>query len=163
VGLLLLARVPADAAYWTDVFPGFLALGIGIGFSGMAAQVAAFIGVENSVAGLAGGMVETAREIGGALGTAIVATVAIARSDELLGRLGDSPANRAVALTEGFQRGLLVAAGFSIVAALAAGLLLRRAERAAAAAAAVAPAAPAGGVTEIDLTDDRSVPVTSEV
>ncbi|HEV7761773.1 MAG TPA: MFS transporter, partial [Acidimicrobiales bacterium] len=93
VGLLLLARVPADAAYWTDVFPGFLALGIGIGFSGMAAQVAAFIGVENSVAGLAGGMVETAREIGGALGTAIVATVAIARSDELLGRLGDSPAN----------------------------------------------------------------------
>ncbi|HEV7758886.1 MAG TPA: hypothetical protein VGO78_07850, partial [Acidimicrobiales bacterium] len=77
--------------------------------------------------------------------------------------LGDSPANRAVALTEGFQRGLLVAAGFSIVAALAAGLLLRRAERAAAAAAAVAPAAPAGGVTEIDLTDDRSVPVTSEV
>jgi EmrB/QacA subfamily drug resistance transporter len=161
VGLLLLARVPADAAYWTDVFPGFLALGIGIGFSGMAAQVAAFIGVEDAVAGLAGGMVETAREIGGALGTAIVATVAIARSDELLGRLGDSPANRAVALTEGFQRGLLVAAGFSIVAALAAGLLLRRAERAAAATSAAV--ALAGGVTEIDLTDDRPVPVTSEV
>jgi EmrB/QacA subfamily drug resistance transporter len=167
LGLLLLARVPADAAYWTDVFPGFLALGVGIGFSGMAAQVAAFIGVEDAVAGLAGGMVETAREIGGALGTAVVATVAIARSDELLGRLGGagssasaSSAARAVALTEGFQRGLLVAAGFSIVAALAAGLLLRRAERAAAAAAA---AAAAGGVTEIDLTDDRPVPVASDV
>jgi EmrB/QacA subfamily drug resistance transporter len=151
LGLVLLARVPADAAYWADVFPGFLLLGIGIGFSGMAAQVAAFIGVEDHVAGLAGGMVETAREVGGALGTAIVATVAIARSDEVLRAFGADPdaGSRAVALTEGFQRGSLVAAGFSIVAALAAGVLLRRAERTASARKVVE-------VTEIDLTTDRS-------
>jgi EmrB/QacA subfamily drug resistance transporter len=124
-GLLLLAQVPSDAAYWPDLFPGFVALGIGVGFSAMAAQVAAFTGVPESVSGLAGGMVETAREIGGALGTAVVATVAIARADEVLGP-------PAVALTEGFQRGALVAAGFNVVAAIVAGVLLRRAERAAA-------------------------------
>jgi EmrB/QacA subfamily drug resistance transporter len=124
-GLLLLAQVPSDAAYWPDLFPGFVALGIGVGFSAMAAQVAAFTGVPESVSGLAGGMVETAREIGGALGTAVVATVAIARANEVVGP-------PAVALTEGFQRGALVAAGFNVVAAIVAGVLLRRAERAAA-------------------------------
>jgi len=169
LGLVLLTRVPVDAAYWTDVFPAFFLLGVGIGFSGMAAQVAAFIGVEKSVAGLAGGMVETAREVGGALGTAVVATVAIARSDDVLAELGSDGAARATALTEGFQRGSLVAAGFSVVAALAAGLLLRRAERAARAAVVL-------GVTEVEVPDvsdatevtdvtdgDRRVPAPTEV
>jgi EmrB/QacA subfamily drug resistance transporter len=137
LGLILLAQAPVHAGYWPDVFPGFMLLGIGIGFSAMAAQVAAFIGIDNKVAGLAGGMVETAREIGGALGVAIVATVAVAQTKATLGGLGDSPAHRAVALTDGFRHGMYVAAGFSIVAALAGGLLLRRAERAATAAAAL--------------------------
>ena len=127
-GLLSLSRAPADASYWTDLFPGFLAFGIGLGFSIMATQVAAFIGVEEAVAGLAGGMVETAREVGGAFGTAVVATIAIARTNDLL----DAGSPGGVALTEGFQRGSLVAAGFSVSAAIAAALLLRPAERAAA-------------------------------
>ena len=138
-GLLLLSRVPVAAAYWPDLFPGFLALGVGIGFSAMAAQVVAFIGIEERVAGLAGGMVETAREIGGALGTAVVATVVLSRSTSLLA----DGAGRTIAGTEGFQRGALVAAGFNVAALLAAGLLLRRAERRAATAAAVAEAAAA--------------------
>jgi EmrB/QacA subfamily drug resistance transporter len=128
-GMLLLARAPADAAYWTDLFPGFVAVGIGIGFAGMAAQVAAFIGVEEHNSGLAGGIIETSREIGGALGTAIVATAAIARADEVLARVG--PDGQGIALAEGFQRGALVVAGINVAAALAAGLLLRPAERAA--------------------------------
>jgi MFS family permease len=123
-GLLLLSQAPSDAAYWSDLFPGFVALGTGVGFSAMAAQVAAFTGIPESVSGLAGGMVETAREIGGALGTAVVATVAIARANEVVGP-------PAIALTEGFQRGALVAAGFNVVSALVAGVVLRRAERAA--------------------------------
>jgi fucose permease len=70
-GLVLLSRAPGDASYWVDLFPALLAFGVGLGFSMMATQVAAFIGVEESVSGLAGGIVETAREVGGALGTAI--------------------------------------------------------------------------------------------
>jgi hypothetical protein len=168
LGLILLARVPVHAAYWPDVFPGFMLIGIGTSISLVAVQVAAFIGVENRVAGLAGGMVETAREIGGALGIAVVATVALAQSAKTLRNLGDSPANRAVALTDGFQHGMYVAAGFSIVAALAAGLLLRRAERAAAAASVAAEAevalASVGTDADPELVGDNSrVPVTSDV
>lgn len=136
-GLLSLAWAPADAAYWSDLFPGFLGMGLGMGLSAVAVQVAAFTGVEESVSGLAGGMVETAREVGGALGVAIVATVAVSRADDVLAAAGGGAAAQAVALAEGYQRGMLVAAGFSLAAALAAGLLLRRTER-------VVPDAPAG-------------------
>ena len=89
-GLLSLTRVPVDAAYWTDVFPGLLAFGLGLGFSIMAVQVAAFAGVDESTAGLAGGMIETSREIGGALGVAVVATIAAGpgRRRARVGRLG---------------------------------------------------------------------------
>jgi EmrB/QacA subfamily drug resistance transporter len=133
-GLLYLSRTPAHAGYWSDLFPAFLASGIGIGLSGVAVQVAAFIGVKNKVSGLAGGMVSTAQEVGAALGLAIIATAALARSAEVTRAAGSQTAVRALAQTAGFQRGALVAAGFSIAAALAAGLLLRRAERTAASA-----------------------------
>jgi EmrB/QacA subfamily drug resistance transporter len=124
-GLLYLSRAPVHAGYWSDLFPAFLASGIGIGLSGVAVQVAAFTGVKNKVSGLAGGMVSTAQEVGAALGLAIIATAALARSAELTRAAGSQTAVRAVAQTAGFQRGALVAAGFSIAAALAAGLLLR--------------------------------------
>ncbi len=121
-GLCWLARIPAHAAYWPDLFPGFLAVGIGVGLSLVSIQVAAFIGIPEDVSGLAGGMVETAREIGGALGTAIVAAVAIAVAR-------DSTGAADIARTDGFRAGSLVAASFSVVAALTALIVVRRAER----------------------------------
>jgi EmrB/QacA subfamily drug resistance transporter len=133
-GLLYLSRASVHAGYWRDLFPAFLASGIGIGLSGVAVQVAAFIGVKDKVSGLAGGMVSTAQEVGAALGLAIIATAALARSAEVTRAAGSQPTVRALAQTAGFQRGALVAAGFSIAAALVAGLMLRRAERAAASA-----------------------------
>jgi len=132
LGLLLLSQAPVDATYWADLFPGFLAMGVGMGFSGMAVQVGAFLGVRESVSGLAGGLVETAREVGGALGVAVVATVAIARTDAVLAAGPGGAGAEAVALTEGFQRAMLVAAAISVAAAVAAAVLLRPAERAAA-------------------------------
>lgn len=114
-GLLHMAQADAGSSYWSGLFPGFVAVGLGLGLSFVAVQVAAFVGVEESVSGLAGGLVETAREVGGAIGVAAVATVAIA---------------------EGFQQGMLVAAGISLAAALGAGVLLRRAEQT------IAPAQP---------------------
>jgi EmrB/QacA subfamily drug resistance transporter len=130
-GLLLLASTPVDAAYWADLFPGFALVGAGMGFSLPATQVAAFIGIERGVSGLAGGMVETAREIGGALGTAVVAAIAIAYADDILAAVGTGPAARALALTEGFRRGSLVAAGFNAASIVAALVVLRRSERSA--------------------------------
>lgn len=133
VGLVWLAQAPVDAGYWGEVFPGFLLIGIGSGFAAMASEVAAFIGVEERFSGLAGGMIETSREIGGALGVAVVATVAFARTDDVLLSLGGDATSFPIAFTEGFHRGSLVAAGFAIVAALAAAFVLRPAEKAAAA------------------------------
>jgi EmrB/QacA subfamily drug resistance transporter len=138
-GLLYLARVPVDASYWVDLAPAFVALGAGLGLSLLATGVAAFIGVEERVAGLAGGMLETAREIGGAVGVAIVATVAIARAEGVVAEGAGGAGVESLALTEGFQRGSLVAAGFSLAGAVVAGLVLRRAERAAAPAPVPAP------------------------
>ena len=128
-GLLLLSQAPADAAYARHLLPAFLLLGVGVSLSNVAAQVVAFVGVADEEAGVAGGIVETAREVGGALGTAIVASVAIARADEVLAALGGRVADVPLALAEGFQRGSLVAAGFSVVAVVVALGPLRRAER----------------------------------
>lgn len=75
VAMLLLARVPADADYWTDLLPAFLLAGIAVGAAAPAIQIAALAGVEERLTGLASGLVETSREIGGAIGVAVVATV----------------------------------------------------------------------------------------
>jgi EmrB/QacA subfamily drug resistance transporter len=114
-GLLWLAQVPVGAGYWSGLFGPFLLIGAGVGLSGFGVQVAAFTGIPREVSGLAGGMVETAREIGGALGTAVVASVAISVAG------GSSPA----ALTEGFRGGSYLAASLNIAGLLAAVLLLR--------------------------------------
>jgi EmrB/QacA subfamily drug resistance transporter len=131
-GLVYLSRTPVDARYWSDLFPAFFAFGIAIGLSGVAIQVAAFIGVKDKVSGLAGGMVSTAQEVGAALGLAVIATAALARSGPVTKAASSEPAARALAQTAGFQLGALVAAGFSITAVLAAWILLRPAERIAA-------------------------------
>jgi Major Facilitator Superfamily len=162
-GLLYLVRVPADASYWQDLFPAFLAFGIGVGASTIAVQVAAFTGIEARISGLAGGLVETAREVGGALGTAIVATVAIARAEDVLAATGASELTRTLAVTEGFQRGSLVAAALSLAAAVAAPLLLgQRAAAVTARAPALAGEAPAAHTSvplAVDTADDLSVPI----
>ena len=121
-GLLYVSRAPADAAYWVDLFPGFVGLGVGIGLSAVAVQVVAFTGVEPAVSGLAGGMVETAREVGGAVGVAAVATIAIARTQHVATTTG-APAD--VALAAGFERATVVAAAIAVAAAVTAAVVLR--------------------------------------
>jgi cobalamin biosynthesis protein CbiG len=96
-----------------------------MGASLVALQIAAFSGIEASVSGLAGGLFETAREIGGTIGIAAVGTLAISRTNEVLG----SGAAPAVAMTEAYQRASVVSALLSVTAAVVAAVLLRRAER----------------------------------
>ncbi|MDN5855494.1 MAG: MFS transporter, partial [Actinomycetia bacterium] len=70
VGALLLTRVPAHASYLADLLPAFLFAGVGFGLCGPALQIGALSGVAKPAAGLASGLVETMREIGGAVGVA---------------------------------------------------------------------------------------------
>jgi len=80
VALLLLVRVPAGGSYLTDLMPALLLAGIAGGIAAPAAQIGALSGVAPSMAGLASGLVETMRELGGAVAVAAVATLLTTRT-----------------------------------------------------------------------------------
>lgn len=77
---LWLTRISADGDYVTDVLPAFLLAGIGFGLVEPALQIGALTGVSRADSGLASGLVETMREVGGAAGVAGVSTVLVAGS-----------------------------------------------------------------------------------
>ena len=77
IAALLLTRVPAGAHYTTDLLPALILAGVAGGVSAPAIQIGALSGVPHSMTGLAGGLVETLREIGGGVGVAAVATVLV--------------------------------------------------------------------------------------
>jgi Na+/melibiose symporter-like transporter len=120
-GLLLLAQIPADGAYVADLLPGLLVTGLGLGTAFVSLSIGALEGVSERDAGLASGLVNTTQQVGGALGVAVLSTLALSRSDDLLADGTAAP----VALTEGFQIALIAAAGFAIAGALAVLALVR--------------------------------------
>jgi EmrB/QacA subfamily drug resistance transporter len=127
LGLLLFARVPVDGSYAIDILPTMLLQGLGAGIAFNPLLLAAMSDVAPEEAGLASGVVNTAFMMGGALGLAILASVADARTESLLGS-GDG---RLEALTGGYHAAFLVGALFA-AAALTIGAALLRAEAAAA-------------------------------
>ncbi len=125
VAMLRLGWTPSDASYWNDLFPSYLGMGIGMGISLVSLQIAAFSGIDTSIGGLAGGLVETSREVGGAVGVAAVATFAAGRVQSVLDRGGD----QLDAITAGYRRASIASAVLSLASALVSALLLRRAEQ----------------------------------
>ena len=122
-GSLLLTQVSVSGSYFGDIFLGLLVSGPGIGLAFVTATVAALAGVGEHESGLASGLSNTALQIGGALGVAIVTTVAVSRSEDFLA--ANESANQLVVLNEGFQSAFLacvVLAGIGLMLAL---LLLR--------------------------------------
>ena len=118
-GSLLLTQVSAGGNYFSDLFLGLLVFGPGIGLAFVTATVAALAGVAEHESGLASGLSNTAFQMGAAIGTAIVATVAVSQTDDYLA--ANTNANPLVALTEGFQSAFLAAgvlAGVGLVLAL---------------------------------------------
>jgi MFS family permease len=127
-GSLLLTQVSVSGSYFGDIFVGLLVFGPGVGLAFVPATVAALAGVAEREAGLASGLSNTALQIGGALGVAILTTVAVSRSDDYLA--ANDGANALVVLNEGFQSAflaLVVLAGIGIALAL---LLLGRLRKA---------------------------------
>jgi EmrB/QacA subfamily drug resistance transporter len=80
LGMLWLTRVPADANYVTDLLPPFVLAGVAFGLCAPSAQIGALSGVSESTSGLASGLVETMREIGGAAGVAVVSTALVSQA-----------------------------------------------------------------------------------
>jgi predicted MFS family arabinose efflux permease len=121
-GLALFARAPVDGAFVTDVLPSMILLGLGAGMAFNPLLLAAMSDVEPNDAGLASGLVNTSFMMGGALGLAILASLAASRSETLLAS-GDS---HLAALAGGYHAAFLSGAVFAAVAAgLGAGLLRR--------------------------------------
>ncbi|HEY0516143.1 MAG TPA: MFS transporter [Solirubrobacteraceae bacterium] len=119
IGMVLLVGVDPHGSYWPTVFPGALLASIGMGFSLVPSTIVAMQSLPAAQSGLGSGLLNTSRLMGGALGLAILSTIADAQTRH------DAAAGAAGALTSGFDLAFAVGAGFSLAGALVAALLLR--------------------------------------
>jgi len=120
-GLALMSQVAVDGSYWTEVLPAMVLMGTGAGLSFPSIMTLAMGGVAPSEAGLASGLVNTTLQVGGAVGLAVLATLATSRTSSLAAG-GESGA---AALTGGYHLAFLVGAGLLVVAIAIAALVLR--------------------------------------
>ncbi len=121
IGLLLFARAPVDGSFVVDVLPSMILLGIGAGIAFNPVLLAAMGDVEPSEAGLASGIVNTSFMMGGALGLAVLASLAASRTDTLAAA-GEGELE---ALAGGYHLAFLVGAIFAFAAAAIGAALLR--------------------------------------
>jgi predicted MFS family arabinose efflux permease len=121
-GLLWFSRVSAPGGtYLGDVLGPSLLAAVGLGLSFVSVTIGAVMGTKPDEAGLASGLINTAQQVGGALGLAILSSIANQRTEHAF---STGERNPAVALTEGFQTAFLVGAGFAVLAAILAALLI---------------------------------------
>jgi EmrB/QacA subfamily drug resistance transporter len=139
VGLLYFTQVSVDGSYWSDLFPGFLIIGLGLPFAFIPITIAAVAGVRAHEQGLASGLINTTQQIGGALGIAVLATVAnsTTTADKTDG------VSTAEALTHGFQNAFWVGFAVAVVGVLVSVLFVRRSDLVPVAAPEAAAAEPA--------------------
>jgi EmrB/QacA subfamily drug resistance transporter len=122
-GLVWFAQVPGTGgAFLADVLGPSILAAVGLGFAFVAVTTAAVAGTEPHEAGLASGLINTAQQVGGALGLAILATIANSRTQSLLH--SGVGLHASVALTKGFDRAFLVGAGFAVLGVILAALLI---------------------------------------
>jgi EmrB/QacA subfamily drug resistance transporter len=123
VGLALFARAPVDGRFVVDVLPSMLVLGLGVGMAMNPVLLAAMSDVAPEESGLASGVVNTAFMMGGALGLAVLASLAAHRTDTLV----SSGSDEIAALTGGYHLAFVVGAVFALAAAVIGASLLRSA------------------------------------
>jgi EmrB/QacA subfamily drug resistance transporter len=122
--LVLLAQLPADGHYFWDVFPAFVISAIGLAFTFIPLTIAALMGVQESEAGVASGLLNTTQQIGGAIGLAAASTIATTfTAHYVTDHPGASPLG-GPALTYGFQITFYVLAGVAALAAVLAAVLI---------------------------------------
>src|SRR5204863_9142934 len=117
-GLVWFSQVSVGGGFLTDILGASLLAAIGLGFGFVTSTIAAVSGVKAQEQGLASGLINTSQQIGGALGLAVLSTIATTRTHDVLAAGGSSPTK---ALTDGFQSAFLggaVLAGLGFLAAL---------------------------------------------
>jgi MFS family permease len=124
-GLIWFGQVSVGGGYVSDILGPSLLAAVGLGFAFVPVTIAAVAGVAEREAGLASGLINTSQQIGGALGLAVLATIANSRTDDLMAAAHGNPAELHSALTEGFQSAFLTGAGFAILGLVLAFVLIR--------------------------------------
>jgi EmrB/QacA subfamily drug resistance transporter len=129
VGLALLSfgglwytQIDVDGSYQVDLLTGFVSVGIGLPFTYIPITIGALAGVPEHEAGLASGLLNTVQQIGGAIGLAVISTVAFEHAETLLAERNPPP----VAFTEGFEWGFWLTALIWIASLVVATLIIRR-------------------------------------
>ncbi len=125
VGLVWFAFVPVDGSYTKHLLGPMIVAAAGLGFAFVPVTIAAVSGISDADSGLASGLINTAQQVGGALGLAVLAAVANSRTSDVIAEGGGSPAGLPNALTEGFQSAFWAGAGIAVLGIIAASLLIR--------------------------------------
>jgi EmrB/QacA subfamily drug resistance transporter len=126
ISVAWLTRLPVDGHYFWNLFPAFVLGGAGMGLSFVPVTIASLTGVERSDAGVASGLINTSRQIGGAIGIAAVSAVAASSTSNYV-HAHSVAATSGVALDHGFQTALYALTGLLIIGALIAVTFVRSA------------------------------------
>ena len=129
-GLILLSRIPVHGTYLGDLFPGLMLMAFGLGLTFVPLTLIATTNVDEADAGLASGLLNTSQQLGGALGLAVLSTVAANATSSALSGLTAAPsvAVRVSALVTGFRAAFLVSAVLLFVGAVLLAALVRRSD-----------------------------------
>ena len=129
LSIALLTRLPVDGHYFWDLFPAFVLGGAGLGLSFVPITIAGLAGVERSRAGVASGLINTSRQIGGAVGLAAASTIAITSADQFASAHPALNVSSSVALDHGLQTALYALLGLLILGVVIAATLLKPAPK----------------------------------
>jgi EmrB/QacA subfamily drug resistance transporter len=120
-----LTRVPVDGHYFWDLFPAFVVGGAGLGLSFVPITIAGLMGVQRSDAGVASGLINTSRQVGGAIGIAAVSAIAASSSSRYVDAHPGLSATTGAALDHGLQTALYVLVGLLVLGAIVSAALIR--------------------------------------
>ena len=126
VGLYLFSNVDANGTYVADVLPASIIAALGLGFSFVPVTIASQTGVREDDAGLASGLINTSQQIGGALGLAVLSTIATTRTGDVMAAAGGARSELPRALTEGFQSAFTMGSLFAVIGVVLGFILLRQ-------------------------------------
>jgi EmrB/QacA subfamily drug resistance transporter len=129
VGLFLLSGIPTHGTYLADLLPGLALMSVGMGLTFVPVTLIATTNIGPEDAGLASGLFNTAQQIGGALGLAVLSTIASSRTSSVLGGLGHNKASdsqKIAAVVDGYQIAFMTSAGLILAAILVVAFLIRR-------------------------------------
>jgi MFS family permease len=124
VALVLFARLPVHGHYFWDLFPAFVVSGVGLAMAFVPTSIGALAGVRQRDAGIASGLINTTQQIGGAIGVAIVTTVATTYTTRFVSAHPGATALSGPALTHGFEIAFYVLAGLAGLGAILAAVMV---------------------------------------